>query len=189
MTGGDRRNDPGIEATGSPASGEPVFLVVGKFQRPHGVRGEIVMDVYTDFPERLRRGATIYAGEARLELLVRSARRADTSLLLNLEGYATPEEVGALRNLLVYVRADQIPSLPEGEYYHHQLIGLRVVTENGEDLGQVTSLLETGANDVCVARTAQGKEWLFPLVDSHVLEINLAGGYLRLRLQEGLLPD
>ncbi|MCI0520894.1 MAG: ribosome maturation factor RimM [Chloroflexi bacterium] len=188
MTGGDRRNDPD-ETTGSPASGEPVFLVVGKFHRPHGVRGEIGMEVYTDFPERLRKGTAIYVGDERLKLRIHSARQADDSLLVGLDGYATPEAVGALRNQLVWVRAEDIPPLPAGEYYHHQIIGLRVLAESGEDLGQVTGMLETGANDVCTVRTAQGKEWLLPMVDSFLLEINVPAGTLRVRVQEGLLPD
>ncbi len=173
--------------TGSPMPGEPVFLVVGKLRRPHGVHGELWMDVLTDFPERLLPGLTVYAGENHQALRIHLCRSHGSSLLITFEGFSDPEMSGALRNELVYVRADDIPRLPEGEYYHHQILGLRVVGEDGNDLGTITDILETGANDVCVIRQESGKELLLPMVDSTILEINLAKGVMRVHLLEGLI--
>jgi 16S rRNA processing protein RimM len=81
------------------------------------------------------------------------------------------------------------PPLPEGEYYHHQLIGLKVVNEQGDVLGKVKEILATGANDVYIVRPEIGKEILIPAVDEFILAVNLERGELRVRLAPGLLPE
>jgi len=182
---------PGVgepDLLGAPdQGGAPDYLVVGKLRRPHGVRGELWMDVLTDFPERLRSGLTVYAGENRKALHIRRCRSHGSSLLVTFEEFSDLETAGMLRNELLYVRADNIPILPEGEYYHHQILGLRVVDENGASLGTVVDILETGANDVCVVRSVSGVELLLPIVDSTILEIDLAEGFMRVYLLEGLV--
>lgn len=177
------------QGAGSPAPGEPVFLVVGKLRRPHGVHGELWMDVLTDFPERLIPGLIVYAGENHQVLHIRRCRSHGSSLLVTFEEHSDPEMAGVLRNELLYVRTEDIPHLPEGEYYHHQILGLRVVGEKGEDLGTVTEILETGANDVCVVRQESGVEFLLPIVDSTVLEIDLDKGFMRIHLLQGLIES
>lgn len=174
-------------AAGSPLQGEPVFLAVGKLRRPHGVHGEILMDVYTDYPERLAPGVVVYAGETHLALQVTGRRWHQEALLLSFEGYTTPEQVGRLRNLLLYVRASDCPPLEPGEFYHHQLIGLRVVDEAGDELGRVSGILETGANDVFIVQPASGPEILLPYIDTVILTVNLAKGEMQVRLLPGLV--
>ena len=173
--------------TGSPDPGEPVFLVVGKIRRPHGVRGELWMDVLTDFPERLRPGLTVYVGENHQPLHLRRCRSQGSSLLVTFEEYSDSEAAGVLRNENLYVRAEDIPQLPEGDYYHHQILGLRVVNEEGASLGTVIDILETGANDVCVIRQDSGAEFLLPVTASTILEVNLAQGFMRVHVLEGLI--
>lgn len=177
------------QPAGSPPKGGSAFLAVGKLLRSHGLRGEIVMDVLTDFPERLRRGVVVYVGEEHQAMRIRSRRAAHTTLLLSFDGYDTPEAVSTLRNQYVYVRAEDRPPLPEGEYYHHQLIGLRVVAEDGQPLGELTQILETGANDVYVVRPEGGADILLPAIESVVLDINLEQGVMRVHVLPGLLPE
>ncbi len=93
-----------------------------------------------------------------------------------------------LRNQYVYVRADQLDSLAEDEYYHHQILGLQVFSDSGEPLGVVTTILETGSNDVLVVQSPTGKEILLPVIDEVILRIDLAGGTIRVHLLPGLLP-
>jgi 16S rRNA processing protein RimM len=180
----------GSPAPGEPVVfGEPVFLAVGKLRRPHGVRGEFWMDVLTDFPERLKPGVTVFAGENHQVLHISRCRSHGSSLLVTFEELSDPEMAGVLRNEFLYVRSEDIPHLPEGEYYHHQILGLRVVGEKGEGLGRVVDILETGANDVCVVRQDSGAEFLLPIVDSTVLEIDLDKGFMRVHLLEGLIES
>ena len=118
-----------------------------------------------------------------------TAISATTVLLLSLAGYQTPEEVGVLRNQYVYVRSDLIPPLPEGEYYQHQLLGLRVVSEDGQPLGELSQILSTGANDVYIVLPESGKEILVPAIDSVILSVDLPKGEMRIHVLPGLLPD
>ncbi len=188
MTGPEKSLRSGTPA-GSPDKGEPVFLVVGKIRRPHGVRGEMVMEVETDFPERLKSGVVLYVGEEHRPLTLTGCRANDTTLLVSFRGYSSPEAAGELRNQLVFVRADDRPPLPEGEYYHHQLIGMRVEDESGEFLGELVQILETGANDVYLIRPRQGPEFLIPAIQSVVLEISVENRVMRIHLLPGLVPE
>ncbi len=177
--------DPQETQTGSPA-GEPVFLAVGRLGKPHGVRGEIQMVVLTDFPERLKRGLMLYVGENYRPLRLARVRTHQEFLLLTFNTMTNREEVGELRNQYVFVRAAQVPDLPDGDYYHHQLIGMNVVDDPDTPLGEVVDILETGANDVLIVRRPDGSEILLPFVETFVAEVSLAEGKIRMKLPEGL---
>ena len=169
--------------------GEPLFLAVGRLGRPHGVRGDIVMNVLTDFPERLKPGVQVYVGPDRQLLRIVRVRSHGEKLLVAFEGIAQREAAGMLRNQLVLVRAADVPPLPEGEYYHHQLLGLQVVTDQGQPLGRVIEILETGANDVYVVRRETGKDLLLPAIEEVVLEIDLNARRMEVHLLPGLTTE
>jgi 16S rRNA processing protein RimM len=172
--------------SGSPDVGEPDFLVVGKLGKPHGIRGEIVMDVYTDFPERLQSGMTLFIGPQFEPLRLSNCRPHRRGMLVSFEGYQDRAEVAELRNQLVHVPAADRPPLPEGEYYHHQLLGLQVIDESGESLGRVEQILGTGANDVYLVRDRNGEERLVPATTEVILDINLEEKFIRVQLLPGL---
>lgn len=174
-------------APGSPSTGEPDFLVVGKLRRPHGLHGEILMDIYTDFPERIRPGAFLYAGPQRQSLEVRSVREHQPAMLVTFKGFADRDAAAELRNLLVYVRTAERPALPEGEFYHHQLIGMNVLEENDNLLGTVKEILQTGANDILVVQTPEAREVLIPLIDEVVVDISPEQREIRVHLMPGLI--
>ena len=184
----DGRSANGRSA-GPPGDGEPLYLVIGKLRRPHGIHGEMLMDVITDFPERIEAGILVFVGPQYQERIIRSARQNAGTMLIAFDGLDNPEEVGVLRNNYLYVRASDRPPLPEGEYYHHQLIGLPVVTDEGQKLGVLTEILENAANDVYVVKPDAGPEILLPAIDSVILEIDLQKGEIRVHLLAGLLPD
>ena len=139
------------QGTGSP-QGEPLFLAVGRLGRPHGLRGEVVLILLTDFPERLQSGVQVYLGLEHLPVQIISRREHQGHLLLKLDGYDAPETVGELRNQMIFVRADDRPPLAEGEFYHHEIMGLEAVDEQGKILGRVTDILSTGSNDVYIVQ-------------------------------------
>lgn len=177
---------PQETTTGSSSPGEPVFLAVGRLRRSHGLNGEILMDVLTDFPERLHVGKSVYVGDSHEEMHITGVRGHDRELIVHLRGITNPEEVARLRNALVFVKASDLPGLPEGEFYHHQLLGLTIVNEEQAVLGTLDSILETGANDVYVVTTPEGKELLLPAVDEVVLEVDLAKRQMVVRPPEWL---
>lgn len=173
-------------STGSSTPGEPVFLAVGRLRRSHGVQGEMLMDILTGFPERLRSGKIVYVGDSHEPLRLASVRGHNKEKIVRIAGFETPEDTARLRNAIVYVKASELPVLPEGEYYHHQLIGLSVVDESGKPLGRLVDILETGANDVYVIKSEEGKELLLPAVDEVVLAVDLERAELRVRPPEWL---
>jgi 16S rRNA processing protein RimM len=173
---------------GSP-DGEPVYLVVGFLRRAHGVRGEMIMDLHTDFPERLQSGRTLWIGEQRQPMTLTSARPHAKGMLVRFQGIETPEAAGQYRNRWVYVSAADVPSLPEGKLYQHELFGFAVVDEAGNSLGELVEILETGANNVYVVRNENGQEILLPAIPSVILETDAERRLLRVHLLEGLVDD
>jgi 16S rRNA processing protein RimM len=170
--------------TGSPSTGGPVYLAVGFLRRPHGLKGEILMDVLTNFPERLRSGKTVYIGDQHEPARIASIRGHNVEKIVRISGVETPEQAAQFRNKTMFIKADSLPELPEGEYYHHQLIGMNVLDEAGTLLGKLTTILETGANDVYVVKTPEGKELLLPAVEEVVLEISPEQNEMRVRPPE-----
>lgn len=177
------------QPAGPPTAGGPDFLVVGKVRRPHGVHGEVVAEIYTDFPERLSPNRSIYLGEKHARLVIASQRPHNEGLLLGLEGVTTPEQAGRYRNQILSIDAAEISELPEGEYYFHELLDLDVVDEAGSPLGKLTEILETGANDVYVVTDASGHELLIPAIPDVILEVDLDTKTLKVHLLPGLTGD
>lgn len=172
--------------SGSPDAGEPDFLVVGKLGKPHGIRGEIVMDIYTDFPERLQPGMTLFIGPQFEPQRLSRCRPHKRGMLVMFEGYQNREQIADLRNQLVHVSAADRPPLQGGEYYHHQLLGLQVIDETGRSLGRLDQILETGANDVYLVRDQSGEERLLPATTEVILDINLEKKFIQVQLLPGL---
>jgi 16S rRNA processing protein RimM len=100
-----------------------------------------------------------------------------------------PESVGELRNQWVYVTTEDRPALPEGEFYYHQLLGLEIVSDEGRNLGRITGILETGANDVYIVRSTNGHELLLPAIKPVILDIDLQLGKIIVHLLPGLLES
>ena len=170
--------------TGSPAGG-PLYLSVGFLRRPHGVKGEIIMDLHTDFPERMKKGRKIFVGEDHKPMTLTNVRPHQNGLLVKFNDIDTPEDAGLYRNQWVYVRTKDVP-LPEGRHYKHELLGLNVVDEQDNPLGELVEILETGANDVYVVRDEAGREILLPNIPSVILDLNIGARTMRVHLLEGL---
>jgi 16S rRNA processing protein RimM len=156
---------------------EPRYLAVGRVLRPHGIRGELRVDVMTDYPERLGQHVHLWLAspdhpQVVQRYTVEKTRWHRGVLLLKLGGCDDRNAAEQLRGMLVQIPIQEAVPLEEGEYYHFQLIGVQVETESGDLLGQVVQVLETGANDVYVVRGSRG-EILVPAVDDLVIELDL----------------
>ncbi len=170
--------------TGSPQSGGPVFLTIGRLQRTHGVRGEILMEVLTDFPERIKPGMVVFVGKNHHEYEITSVRTAAEKLLLGFTGLTDCDQVAILRNQLVYIKTSDANLLPEGEYYHHEILGMQVFNESEALIGTIQEILVTGVNDVYVVMTENGQEILLPAIRSVILSIDPAIKRITVRLPE-----
>jgi 16S rRNA processing protein RimM len=174
---------------GSPAAGEPAFLAVGKVRRPHGVAGDVLVEIYTDFPERLQPKTTVYAGANHLPLTICRQRIHNDGLLLAFDGFTTPEQVGRFRNQYLFISTADASELPEGEYYYHELLGLSVVDETGASLGEVTEIIQTGANDVYVVTNDSGGELLLPAIADVILSVDLVSKSMKVHVLPGLVDE
>jgi 16S rRNA processing protein RimM len=167
-------------------SAEPSFLVIGQIQKPHGVRGEVRVVTHTDYPERFNRLETVYVGEDDPQPMeVESARFHGDLVLLKLAGYDSREEAAELRGEWLLVPESEAVPLEEGEYYLYQLEGLQVFTDDGEELGELMEVIETGANNVFVVRGDTG-DLLLPDTDEVVVEIDFENGRMTVHLLPGL---
>ena len=164
-------------------------MAVGRVIKPHGVQGEVRVELMTDLPQRFEWLKVIYVGERNPRpIAVESVRYHQEFVLLKLAGYPTRTEAEALRNELLQVPEEEAIPLEEGEYFLHQLLGLEVLTEAGQSLGRLTDILETGANNVFVV-SGGGAEHLIPDIPDVVREVDVDGGRIIIRPLPGLLGD
>jgi 16S rRNA processing protein RimM len=163
--------------------------VVAHVLSAHGVRGELKCRIVTDFPERrFRRGAQLLLGPDRRPVTVRHARVQGNSVLLQLDEISDRDSAAAMRNAeLVISRTDAGPP-PKGEFFWHEVIGLTVIdASSGETIGQLTDILETGANDVYVVKAESG-EILVPAIKEVVKLIDPPAGHMLIEPLPGMIP-
>lgn len=165
---------------------EPVFIAVGRLRRPHGVKGEIMMEILTDFPERIKVGNVVHVGQGYQPMKITGLRRHQQGFLLRFEGIESRDDISVYRSDYVCVTTDDLPALDEGEYYFHQLIGISVYDEDGNELGKLAEIMETGANHVYLVQHEDGSEVLLPAIESVILDVKIDGQRMIVRLPEYL---
>lgn len=181
----NRTQSPSHEKkSGSPQSGGPVYLAIGKLQRTHGIKGEMIMDLMTDFPERIKVGNLVFIGKKYQEYTISSLRPNGPKLLAAFEGLNNCEQAAILRNQMVYIKVEDANTLPEGEFYHHEILGMLVVDESQNNIGNIVEIITTGANDVYVIKTEEGGEILVPAIKSAIISIDRERKRMIVRLPE-----
>ena len=165
-------------------------LRVGVISSVHGIHGECKVYPTTDDMTRFKDLKHVYATDARgreTRLEIRDVRYSRNMVICGFEGITTPEEMQKLKGRdLMIDRCDAVP-LEEGEYFISDLIGLSVINEDGTELGEVTDMLPTGANQVMEVRLNEGRTVLFPYIKDCILEVCLDEGYIRVHVMKGLL--
>ena len=159
-------------------------VVIGKAGAPHGLRGEVRVIPLTDFPERFESLREVFIGERVFH--VEHVHYHRQFVLLTLAECTSLEAAAKLTGELLRVAREDAAPLAEGEFYTFDIIGLAVLDMAGERLGEVTNVLKTGSNDVYVVKKPDGSELLVPALKNVVREIDIAGGFLRVDLQEEL---
>lgn len=164
------------------------YRAVGLIERPVGLKGELKARPLTDFPERFAQGATVFIdGEQRT---ISKSRWRKDRVYLYLDGIAGRPAAEALRDRLMEVPdGDRPRALGEHAWYIDEIEGLRVETIDGEHLGAVSEVLQTGANDVYVVSRGGGREVLVPALRDVVREVDTAAGRMLVDLPDGLLPE
>ncbi len=166
----------------------PERVVVGRVLRPVGVRGEVVVQVLSDVPERLASGSTVAGtreGRPPIPLTVETSREHKSGAVIRFAEYGDRDRAEELRDLLLEVDRSEVPAAPDGTYYWYQLLGCRCEV-GGEDLGEVIDLLEDGGGLLLVVSDGE-REVPIPFVQSFLKNVDVERGRIELELPEGLL--
>lgn len=164
------------------------FLAVGRIVGPHGIRGELKVEVMTDFPARFEPGSTLWVEGFDEPCEVVSSRTHKRFLLVHLDCFGDRTQAEPLRGLHLQVPRQQAMPLPEGEFYSDELQGLRVETVEKVELGTLVEVVWTGANDVYIVQGEFG-ELLLPAIAEVVQEVDLQKGRMVVQLLPGLIPE
>lgn len=166
-----------------------MLITIGKAVKPFGVKGEMKIEALTDFPERFQNLKSVYLVSPtgkELVITVLSVRYAGGVPYLLFKGYDTPEQAKTLNGWLLKIPEQETMPLPEGRYYWYELIGMEVVSEEGEALGTIIDIFETGSNDIYVMK--QGKREIYlPAIREVVKQVDRQAKRMVIRLMDGLM--
>lgn len=170
----------------------PKLYNVGKIVNTHGIRGELKVLPQTDFPEeRFAKGSELVIADAdnreTVPVRVEAARLHKNAYIVKLSGYDNINDVEKYKGRMLKVSEEHLADLEEGEYYYHEIVGCRVVTEEGDELGTITEILTPGANHVWVVERPKGKPVLLPVIDEVILDVDVKEKRVTVHLMEGLL--
>jgi 16S rRNA processing protein RimM len=167
------------------------YLAVGQIVGAHGLTGELKVEAYSDYPERFVPGATLFLGEDLEAVNVTTVRPHKSNLLLRLDEVGDRNAAEEVRGLWLFVPEAEAAALEEGEYWIHDIIGLQVVTVEGQAIGQITDVMATGANDVYVVRPVSGlnsgRDILLPAIEDVIARVDLPAKIMVIHLLEGLI--
>lgn len=165
------------------------LISIARIARPQGIRGEVIAELLTDFPERFTPLRQVWLGksgaQARPAELERHRLHQDR-IILKFKGCDSRNDAEALREQQVMIARDALVTLPENEFFHFDLIGCAVVARDGQTLGTVSDVQDYGAAPLLVV-TIEGRETMIPLADSICTEIDIAQKRIVVALPEGLL--
>lgn len=164
------------------------YYQIGSITQTHGIRGEVKVFPMTDDPNRFKgaKGIILMAGKEEIVLDVESARVQKNLVILKFKGIDNINDVEKYKGCGLYVTKENRVPLKEGEYFIADLIGAEVVTDDNEVLGQVTDVLQTGANDVYVVEKEGEAELLLPVIPECVLSVDTEEKKVVVHLLEGL---
>lgn len=165
------------------------LLQVGVVTSTHGLAGEVKVFPTTDDPQRFRALKSVLlddGGEMR-ELKIAGVRFFKQMVILRFQGHSRIEDVMPYKGKSLYVTRENAVELGENEYFIADLIGMEVYEEDGSRLGELTDVLQTGANDVYTVKMAGGREVLIPAIRQCILEVDVEAARMTVHLLEGLL--
>ncbi len=152
------------------------WVIVGRFGRVHGIKGFISVNSYTEPLTNILnyQGWHAYINKVWQPIKLLDAEVTTKYVLVKVEGFSERELAMNLTNCDIRVHKEQLPKLESGEFYWHELLGLEVVNQQGNNFGKVVGILPTGSNDVLVVQGNENKQYLIPyLLGRFIVDINL----------------
>lgn len=164
-------------------------IQVGVIAQTHGLKGEVKAFPTTDDPERFEDLESVTAdnGRIRENLTIESVRYFKQFVILKFKGKDSIDDVQILKGAKLMIPRENAIELEEGEYLVPDLIGMKVVTDDGKELGTLSDVIQTGANDVYSVNTLSGSDILLPAIDSCILSIDIENSRMTVHLMEGLV--
>ena len=166
------------------------FLEVGKIVSTHGLKGDVKVDPWCDDGEFLCEFEELYldsAGKEKIKVL--SAKVHKNIVLMRLDGIDSIEKAELLRGKILFMDRDDV-ELPEGEHFIQDILGLGVFdVDTNRCYGKVTDVLKTGANDVYQVTSDDGKDYLIPVIDEVICEVDVDNNFMKIRPLKGIFDD
>ena len=165
------------------------ILQVGVITSTHGLRGEVKVFPTTDDAARFRRLKEVIldTGEEKMLLEIQGVKFFKKFVILKLKGIDSIDEAEKYRRKSLFVTRKNAVPLRRDEYFVADLVGLKVIDDMDQELGVLTEVLQTGANDVYVVKMKDGQEALIPAIKQCILNVDVEGGLIRVHILEGLL--
>lgn len=164
------------------------LLEVGKIVNTHGLRGEVKVVPWTDYSEVFEDIDFVYVKKkSEYERLdVKGIKYQKNNLIVRFSQITDINMAEKYKNQVIYAEREILGELPDGVYYIADLIGLDIVTEDGEKIGTVSDVFNTGSNDIYEVKREGKKNLLLPVIDDVVLNIDVEGGKITVRMMDGL---
>ncbi|MBT4124843.1 MAG: 16S rRNA processing protein RimM [Chloroflexi bacterium] len=175
----------------SPDKKDENLVVVGRVRRPTGIKGAVLVEVYSGIPDRFVAGDVVIAGGKEYEIV--ATGKSGDSAKLTFASIDSIEKADPLRDLELSVPAEDLPENPPGVYYHYEIIGNAVSTIDGQQLGTLTEILETGSNDVLIitpeseADKKKPAEILIPVLDGVIVNVDKENNTMEIDPPDGIL--
>lgn len=164
------------------------LLEIGKIVNTHGLRGDVKVAVWMDYPEDFETLDTVYLKTKKeyIKLTVQHVKYQKNNIIVKFKEYNNINDIEMYKNYVLYADRDELEELPEGVHYIVDLIGLDVVDEDGVKIGVLADVFNTGANDIYDVKRQGKKNLLLPVIDDVVKDIDIEGGKITVHVMEGL---
>ena len=165
------------------------YLQVGVITSTHGIKGEVKVFPTTDDPNRFRalKDVVLDTGKEQIPLEIEGVKFFKQYVILKFKGIDNINDIEKYRKMPLLVSREHAVDLEEDEYYIADLIGMKVVLEDGSSFGTLTDVMETGANDVYVVENGEGEEILLPAIRECILDVDVEKNVMTIHLMKGLI--
>ena len=164
------------------------LLEVGKIVNTHGLRGEVKVVPWTDYPEQFEdiEYAYVKTKDDYERLTLSGVKYQKGNIIVRFKEITDINDAEKYKNRVLYAERDMLGELPDGVYYIADLIGLTVVTDDGREIGKISDVINTGASDIYEVKREGMKNLLIPVTDETVLNVDIDGGSVTVHLIDGL---
>lgn len=165
------------------------LLQVGVITSTHGIRGEVKVFPTTDDAKRFRelKDVMLDTGKETLSLEIEGVKFFKQFVILKFKGIDNINDVERYKRCPLFVNREDAVELEEDEYFIADMIGMKVITDEGEEFGTLKDVMETGSNDVYVIRRADGGEVLIPAIKECILDVDIPGRLMKIHVMAGLV--